>query len=108
MAHKQHTDLSMRCHCGAAAPIFRLKGGRFMGHCPDCGSLAFFSNPVLLERVRHGARLCPHDLERKPCRGGWTTWCPRCRVRTFYYEAPGASQEAGREDPQGRARDHSD
>ncbi len=86
VAKKQLTEFTMHCQCGAAAPIFKLKNGRFMGHCPDCGALVFFSNPVLLERVRHGGKLCPHQLERAPCRGGSTTWCSKCRVRCFYYD----------------------
>ncbi|RLC60832.1 MAG: hypothetical protein DRI01_09545 [Chloroflexi bacterium] len=86
MAKKQLTEFTMHCLCGAAAPIFKLQGGRFMGHCPGCGALVFFSNPVLLERLRHGGDLCPHQPERRPCRGGFTTWCPTCRVRCFYYD----------------------
>jgi len=85
MAKKQLTDLRMRCRCGATASVFKLQNGRFMAHCPDCGSLTFFSNPVLLERLRNDLPLCPHDPEVKPCRGGTTAWCQRCRVRAFYY-----------------------
>lgn len=94
MAKKQFTEFQMRCRCGAAAPIFKLKDARFMGHCPDCGALVFFSSPVLLERLRHGGKLCPHELESKPCRSGTTTWCSQCRVRSFYYKA----LDSGRED----------
>jgi len=36
--------------------------------------------------VNVGGKLCPHRLERKPCRGGHTTWCPICRVRSFIYD----------------------
>jgi len=86
MAKKQLTGLTMRCQCGAAAPVFKLKNARFMAHCPGCGALAFFSNPVLLERLRHGGELCPHQPERRPCQGGWTTWCSKCRVRIFCYD----------------------
>ena len=85
MAKKELTEFTIRCQCGAAAPIFKLKNARFMAHCPDCGALVFFSNPVLLERARHGMDLCPHNPERVTCSGGWTTWCSKCRVRSFYY-----------------------
>jgi hypothetical protein len=87
MAKKQLTEFTMRCQCGAAAPIFKLRNARFMAHCPDCGALVFFSNPILLERLRHGGELCPHHPEPVPCRGGWTTWCSKCRIRSFYYDS---------------------
>jgi len=76
----------MDCPCGAKAPVFQLKETSFMVHCPACGALTFFHNPQLLERLRYGGRLCHHPLVRKPCRGGSTTWCPICRLRTFYYD----------------------
>ena len=94
MAKKQLTEFTMHCRCGAAAPIFGLKNARFMAHCPDCGSRVFFSNPILLERLRLGGELCPHHSEQRPCQGEWTTWCPRCRVRAFYYHSePGQGDE---------------
>jgi len=85
-AKKKPTELSMDCSCGAKARIFELERG-FMGHCPDCGSITFFDNPQLLERLRFGGQLCHHHLEEKPCRGGHTTWCSICRVRTFRYHS---------------------
>ncbi|MDP2858549.1 MAG: hypothetical protein Q8P50_11310, partial [Bacillota bacterium] len=84
---KQLTKFQLRCRCGAAASVFMRKDARFMGHCPDWGGLTFFSNPVLLERLRHGLPLCPHEPEPKACRSGSTTWCLKCRVRTFLYPA---------------------
>jgi hypothetical protein len=56
------------------------------GSLPELRSGNFFDNPLLLERLRFGGRLCPHKLEKKPCRGGHTTWCPTCRVRSFIYD----------------------
>lgn len=87
-AKKKPTDFSLDCPCGAKAPIFELERG-FMAHCADCGAITFFDNAQLLERLRFGGQLCPHHLEHKPCRGGYTTWCPICRVRTFYYDSGG-------------------
>ena len=87
-AKKTPTEFSLDCSCGAKAGVFALERG-FMGHCVSCGSITFFDNPALLERLRFGGQLCPHHLEQKPCRGGQTTWCPVCRVRTFYYDSRG-------------------
>lgn len=85
-AKRKPVELVLDCRCGAKAPIFELEKG-FMGHCAGCGLLTFFHNPQLLERVRLGGQLCPHHLEQKPCPGGYTAWCPTCRVRTFYHDS---------------------
>jgi len=84
---KKPTEYTLDCPCGVKAPIFELESG-YMAHCADCGSLAFFNNSRLLERLHYGGELCPHHPEPKPCRGGHTTWCPICRVRRFYYDVP--------------------
>jgi len=81
---KEPTEFSLNCACKASAPIFELERG-YMAHCPDCGAITFFDNPALLKRLSFGGDLCPHHPERKPCRGGHTTWCPTCKIRTFYY-----------------------
>jgi len=78
------TEFSLDCACKEKAAIFELEKGH-MAHCPSCGAVTFFDNPMLLQRLRFGGKLCPHELEKKPCRGGHTTWCPTCRVRTFIY-----------------------
>jgi len=80
------TGFSIDCRCGEKAPVFELERG-YMGHCANCGAVTFFDNPALLERLRFGAQLCPHHLELKPCRGGHTTFCKVCRVRSFYYNS---------------------
>lgn len=85
MAKKTRLDLSMTCQCGAKMPLYGLKDGRFMGHCFGCGLIMFGPSP-LLERLRLGGVLCPHHPQPKPCKGGSTTWCPLCRVRTFSYQ----------------------
>ncbi len=85
-AKKRATEFSLDCACGEKARVFELKKG-FMAHCLNCGAISFFDNPQLLERLRLGGRICHHHLESKPCRGGHTTWCPTCRIRTFYYHA---------------------
>lgn len=92
MAHKKLLEYRLRCACGALAPVFSV-GDRYMAHCPGCGSLTFWGNPALLERLRYGGQLCNHQLESRPCKGGWTTWCPRCRVRTFYYGVEPEAQQ---------------
>lgn len=84
-AKKKPTEFSLDCPCGGKAPIFELERG-YMAHCPDCGAITFFDNPALLERLRFGGQLCPHHPEQKPCRGGSTSFCKVCRVRTFYYD----------------------
>ena len=82
---KKATEYSLNCNCGSKAAVFELEKG-YMAHCPDCGAVTFFDNPMLLQRLRFGGKLCPHQLEKKPCRGGHTTWCPTCRVRSFEYD----------------------
>ena len=88
MVKKKQTNFSTDCPCGAKVPIFELARG-YMAHCLNCGAITFFDNPQLLERLRLGGSLCHHRLEQKPCRGGYTTWCGICRVRTFHYEREG-------------------
>jgi len=80
---KKPTEVVIDCRCGARSRVFELAKA-YMAHCPGCGALTFFHNPELLERLRLGGQLCPHQPEPKPCPGGATTWCPICRVRTFY------------------------
>ena len=84
---KRPTEFYLHCACGAKARVLELGEKGFMAHCPACGSLTFFHDPELLERLRFGIQLCPHHLEQKPCPGGHTTWCPICRVRTFYRDS---------------------
>lgn len=86
-AKKKPTVFFIDCPCGAKARVFELGEKGYMAHCPGCGTLTFFHNPQLLERLRFGGHLCPHHPEGKPCPGGHTTWCPICRVRTFYYDS---------------------
>lgn len=92
MGRKKLTEFRLHCPCGARAPVFTV-GDRYMAHCAGCGAITFWGNPALLERLRYADQICTHHPERRACRGGWTTWCPRCRVRTFYYQAEGG--EAG-------------
>ena len=77
--------LSLPCPCGAKAPV-QETGKGYYAHCPGCGRMTFFKNPVLLERLRLGGPLCLHHPQPKPCKGGSTTWCPMCRVRSFSYQ----------------------
>ena len=81
---KKLIELTLDCPCGEKAKVFERKRG-YMAHCLNCGAITFFENSQLLERLRFGAKLCPHELVNQPCRGGHTTWCPLCRVRSFYY-----------------------
>jgi len=46
-------ELVLDCRCGAKGRVFELEKG-YMAHCPGCGSLTFFHNPQLLERLRFG------------------------------------------------------
>ncbi len=85
-AKKRTTEFTVDCTCGEKANVFQLERG-FMAHCLNCGAVTFFDNPQLLERLRLGGKLCHHQIEPRPCRGGHTTWCPICRVRAFYYHS---------------------
>lgn len=85
---KTPTEFTLDCPCGEKAVIFALERG-YMGHCVNCGSIVFFDNPALLERLRFGGQLCSHHPKPKPCRGGHTTFCKVCRVRSFYYNMRG-------------------
>jgi hypothetical protein len=67
---KKPTEYTLDCQCGAKAAVFEIEKGY----------------PILLQRLHFGGKLCPHELEKKPCRGGHTTWCPICRVRSFIYD----------------------
>jgi len=71
--------------CGAKMPVRLLKDGwRFSAHCPGCG-LIMFGPSALLSRLESQDTVCPHNPELKPCKRGFTSWCPICRVRTFAY-----------------------
>ncbi|MFC1994780.1 hypothetical protein ACFLVK_00020 [Chloroflexota bacterium] len=78
------TGLFISCPCGSKAAIVRSNWG-FYSHCPGCGRLSFFRSEALVEKIRLGAkRLCDHkDVVEKDCKGGKTSWCPRCRLRVF-------------------------
>lgn len=82
---KTSTDMHLACPCGAQAAVFENGDSRWFGHCVSCGRLVFWTSPQLTKRVRAGGRLCPHNPESKPCKGGRTetSWCPSCRVRVF-------------------------
>jgi len=79
------TEFSLGCACGEKAPVFELEKG-YMARCTGCGAITFFVNPQLLQRLRFGDKICTHELQSKPCRAGYTTWCPTCRVRHFSYD----------------------
>ncbi|MBA7639672.1 hypothetical protein ES703_47332 [subsurface metagenome] len=78
------TELSLKCPCGAASPVFENKG-KWNSHCVNCGRVTFWSNPLLTERVRYGGQLCKHKPEAKPCKNPkiLTSFCLICRVRVF-------------------------
>jgi len=81
---KKPTEYSLTCSCGAKVPVIELIGKGYMGHCAGCGALIFFHNSSLLTRLSYGGQLCQHQPEKKPCPGGFTSWCDICRVRVFY------------------------
>jgi len=83
-SNKKPTDFSLTCVCGAQSRVHSIGEKGYMAHCPACGALTFFRNEDLLERLNYGGSICPHKIDPKPCTGGRTTWCPICRVRTFY------------------------
>jgi transcription elongation factor Elf1 len=82
---KVATEYSLDCNCGSKAIVFETEKG-YMAHCPNCGGLSFFENPMLLQRLNYGGKLCPHEPEKKECRGGHTSWCSICRIRSFFYD----------------------
>ena len=77
------TDLSLKCPCGAASPVFEGKG--WNSHCIACGRVTFWGNPLLTERLKFGGQLCKHKPELKPCKNPkiLTSFCLICRVRVF-------------------------
>ena len=81
---KKATEFTLDCICGEKARIFELERG-YMAHCIQCGSLTFFDNPQLLERLRFSGKLCHHQVVEKPCKTGTTSWCSLCRIRSFHY-----------------------
>jgi hypothetical protein len=50
---KKATEYTLDCVCGEKAAMFELEKG-YMTHCPNCGAVTFFDNPLLLERLRFG------------------------------------------------------
>lgn len=84
------TGKTMKCpDCGAVISIHLVKGGRrFYAHCTGCGRMQF-GPAESLERLTAGALyVCTHGVELTPCKRGFTSWCPICRVRTFTYQKP--------------------
>jgi len=80
---RRKTGLFIWCPCGAKAAVVETGWGYYC-HCPHCGRLTFFRNPALLEKVRLGAKkVCDHQVKLVNCKGGQTSWCGKCRVRTF-------------------------
>lgn len=80
---RKKTGLFIYCPCGSKGAVVETEWGYYC-HCPHCGRLSFFRNEALLEKVRLGAKhICDHDIQLKPCKGGQTGWCPKCRLRVF-------------------------
>jgi len=83
---KKRTEYNIRCdECDAKVSVFASGNNRWFSHCAGCGKMWFGSNPDILERLKHSESVCFHKPPRKPCKGGYTTWCPLCRIRTFSY-----------------------
>jgi hypothetical protein len=66
-------------------PVYMVKDDRFMTHCFGCGQIMFGPSP-LLERLKFSDYICPHNSAKTPYKGGWTSWCSLCRMRSFFYE----------------------
>lgn len=82
---KTKTNIYLGCPCGAKAMIYQTGECRWFSHCPGCGRITFFSSVQVLERVKAGGKLCPHNPPLKTCKDGisQTSWCKACRIRTF-------------------------
>lgn len=82
------SEWSMRCPepgCQVWMSIRLIKGGKsYFAHCRGCGRIQF-GPAYLLDRLKHETIICPHDVTLIKCKGGLTSWCPICRVRTFIY-----------------------
>ena len=92
MAGKQINGLRPQCVvCGRRAAAYGTRKG-YRVHCVSCGSVAFFSSPLILERIAVGDLPCPHDVEWRQARVGWTRWCPVCRMRSFAYTGEAAPE----------------
>ncbi len=84
--NRKRTNFKVKCdECGALASVFTAGESRWYCHCHGCGKKWFGSDTDLLERLKHSDTVCHHNPATKPCKGGYTTWCPLCRVRTFSY-----------------------
>ena len=79
---KVKTGLFIQCPCGSKAAVFESKS-RYYAHCVGCGRISFWANPQLTEKIRLGGQLCSHKPPAKDCKGGKTSFCQICRVRTF-------------------------
>ena len=56
---KTPTEFFLDCSCGARAQVFSLGDRGYMSHCPGCGTMTFFHNPQLLERLHLGGSALP-------------------------------------------------
>lgn len=88
---RKKTEFMLACDCGAKARVYETAGDKFYARCPGCGKVTFGSNTDLLERLKYGGSLCPHHPAVVPCKRGFTSWCPLCRIRTFSSEQPSES-----------------
>ncbi len=79
---RKKTGLFISCPCGSKAAVVETNWG-YNAHCTHCGKLIFWRNAQLTEKVELGGALCSHKPELKDCKGGKTSWCSLCRVRTF-------------------------
>jgi hypothetical protein len=80
---KTATEYTIDCECGAKAAVFELEKG-YMAHCPNCGAITFFDNPVLLQRLRFGGKLCPHEPEKKPAAAAILSGARSAESGAFY------------------------
>ena len=79
---RRATGLFVSCACGSKASVVETGWGYYC-HCLHCGRLSFFKSDAVLEKIKLGGPLCSHAPELKPCKGGQTSWCNLCRIRTF-------------------------
>ena len=83
MNRRKRLGFSVACtECGAVAGAFQ-KGDGYWSHCLNCGSIWFWKNPAITDRVAHGHPVCIHNPPVQEVRRGYMRNCAICRVRMF-------------------------
>lgn len=85
MSKKKFTGVLNACQCGGKGMVYEIGVGTWFCHCAGCGFIAFINSTQVFLRLKAGGKLCPHQIEFKPCKDGKTKtcFCSVCRTRFF-------------------------